>query len=209
MVACKDVPSSDMLKGGACLEKEATLRDLDCHLFPVSKPDIQSRIARFSMDCKEGDIIVESGKGGANVMADEVRPSGGKKVSSSFHSLCECVRGETHTNSSHLSSNLTRIEESPTPVVHLVFPVRESLSGRVYLREIIISLRRSGADFPHISPLHVHCRREGRQRLIFSRKMFYFLVMIACALNLLWGDSCLIVKFWFGISKLFSVIELI
>ena len=45
MVARKYVPSSDVLKGGACLEKEAPLRDLDSHLFPVSKPDIQSRIA--------------------------------------------------------------------------------------------------------------------------------------------------------------------
>lgn len=209
MVACKDVPSSDVLKGGACLEKEAPLRDLDSNLFPVSKPDIQSRIAGFPMDCKEGNIIVESGKGCANVMADKVRPSGCKKVSSSFHSLGKGVRGKTHSDSSHLSSNLSRIEESSTPVVHLVFPIRESFSGRVYLREIVISLRRSGADFPHISPLHVHCRREGRQRLIFSRKMFNLLVMIASTFNLFWGDSCLIVELGFGIRKFFTVVELI
>lgn len=209
MVACKDVPSSDVLKGGTCLEKEASLRDLDSDLFPVSEPDIQSRIAGFPMDCKEGNIIVESGKGCANVMADEVRPSGGKKVSSSFHSLGKCVRGKTHTNSGHLSSNLPRIEESSTPVVHLVFPIRESLRGRVYLWEIVISLRRSGADFPHISPLHVHCGREGRHRLIFSRKMFDLLVMIASTFNLFWGDPCLIVEFGFGIRKFFTVVELI
>lgn len=199
MVPCKNVASSDVLKGGACLEKETSLRYLDSYFFPVSKPDIQSGIAGFSMNCKEGNIIVESGKSCADVMAHEVRPSWGKKMSSSFHSLSKGVRSKTHSDSSHLSSNLSRIEKSCTPVVHLAFPVRESFSGRVHLREIVIGLRRSGADFPHISPLHVHCRREGRQWLIFLRKMFNLLVVIARAFNLFWGDSCLIVEFWLGI----------
>lgn len=159
------------------------------------------------MDGQEGDVVVEASESGANVMTNEVRASGREQVSSTLHALGKGVLIKTHSNGSHLSSGVTSLEQDATPVVHLAFPVIEALGED--LREVVLSTFGASANLPHVSPLHVHGRREGRLGLISLRKVLDFLVVVSGSLDLLWSDSYLEVELRLCLLELFSSIELV
>jgi hypothetical protein len=72
---------------------------------------------------------------------------------SSDHLVRECVSGDSHANSSHLSESESSRVKLVTPFVHLGRPVREA-SGE-YWWEVIRIIFWSLSNFPHESPLSV------------------------------------------------------
>ena len=72
MVAGEDVTSSDMLEHSTCLEEKAAGRDLDSDLLHVSEPDIETWVARFTVDGQEIEVVVEASKSCTHIVLLEV-----------------------------------------------------------------------------------------------------------------------------------------
>lgn len=64
----KHIASSDVFEGHARLYKQTSLRDLNWSLLPVSCPDGESWVARFTMNRHKADVIMPSCKNCTNVI---------------------------------------------------------------------------------------------------------------------------------------------
>ena len=76
--ASEHVATSDVLEGLACLEQEASFWNFNLHPLLVSSPDVQTWESRLAVDGKEGDVVVEACKDGADFVLGQVRSSRGQ-----------------------------------------------------------------------------------------------------------------------------------
>ena len=74
------------------------------------------------------------------------------------HSLGEGVHFKAHSKGSHLSGGKASLEELVTPGVHLGFPVGKAVWKD--LGEVVSGSKRTLANIPHVTPLHVVLRRK-------------------------------------------------
>lgn len=137
-------------------------------------------------------------------MSLKVWTSRSKQVGTTLHSSTESIDLKTQTESSHLRSSNSCLKKLMSPVVHLLFPVWKSF--RDDLRKIVACLFRSLTYLPHVSPFHIVCGWENWSWLIFIWKVFYFFIVISGLLNFLWGNTSLIMVFWFFLRKFLTFV---
>lgn len=208
--AGKHVTTRDILKGQAGLDQQAALRNLNRLLLPVSRPHGEARVARLTVDSQEGDVVVPAGEHSTHVVLLQVAARGGQQVSTALHLLSESVSRKAHANGSHLGNLVDRTVQQISPLVHLVFPLREAVGNHLVpalLRVVLAPL----ADLPVEAPLGVRNRR-GRRLGRVSRaesELLEFFTVIASDLNVLRGGSHKVVGLWVNVRDFLTVVEAI
>ena len=93
------------------------------------------------------------------------------------------------------------------PVIHLCFPVAESL--RDYLREVCLITDEPLTNFPHEAPLSVEYWLKWRHWCILRSKLerFELLMVVTRLLNELWRCSNLIEAFGLDVINFFTCVE--
>jgi len=128
-------------------------------------------------------------------------------MSTSIHSLEECILRKAHTNGSHLSNRVNCIKELMSPEVHFLFPIWEILWN--YLWEVIRCVLWPLPNFPHESPFGIIDWLKRRHRFICLIQFHHSLSMISGNLQLLWADTDLVVTLWLSLFKFFTGVQLL
>ena len=116
-------------------------------------------------------------------------------MSTTFSSLCKSILGQRHTDGSHFCDGANGSLKCVSPIVHLVFPLREPIWLNWW--EIIRSSVRALTNLPKETPLGVVLGNQRGLRFILARqiKSCYLFAMVSCLLNKFWCSSDLVVAF--------------
>ena len=190
--AGEDVAACDVLEHDSSLHEEAAGWDLARHFFPITSPKEQPWVAGLAMHGNKVKIVVEAGKGRADLILHQIASSRSQEVGSLPHAVGEGGLGQAHAYSGHLCSSDSGVDHVIAPRIHLLLPVGEVV--RDHLWQIVADGCGPLADGPEEAPLGVEVLRVHSQRLVSLRQLICQRLVVSRLLHGLRSDTCLIAQ---------------